>query len=186
MQLWQIKGLFLNVSRHLVVTGPLNRDLFWCRGAVFYNYWLNYWQGKISQDLHGIISSHGLFLDERLFILHTQFKLHVFDMFWCLLQSINKDVKSAATSHLQFLTEMAGGIHLSTFPNKPRHFPLCSMTIGTSSVLEKLQALHVQSTLLEKGLETNFWKLKIQVQQRGILQYNSPNDNEIKIYSQWQ
>ena len=57
---------------------------------------------------------------------------------------------------LQFLTEMAGGIHLSTFPNKPRHFPLCSMTIGTSSVLEKLQALHVQSTLLEKGLETNF------------------------------
>ena len=93
MQLWQIKGLFLNVSRHLVVTGPLNRDLFWCRGAVFYNYWLNYWEGKISQDLHGRISSHGLFLDERFFILHTHFKLHVFDMFWCLLQWVNKDVK---------------------------------------------------------------------------------------------
>lgn len=93
MQLWQIKGLFLNVSRHLVVTGPLNRDLFWCRGAVFYNYWLNYWEGKISQDLHGRISSHGLFLDERLFILRTHFKLHVFDMFWCLLQWVNKDVK---------------------------------------------------------------------------------------------
>lgn len=60
MQLWQIKGF---VSRRLVVTGPLNHDLFWCRGAVFYNYWqLLRWENipGITGEYHK--SSHGFVL----------------------------------------------------------------------------------------------------------------------------